>query len=59
MWDTIAGQAKSTRLAAMAARLPAGRVGTAGDVAQAVLALIGNPFITGTVLHVDGGQRLV
>ena len=43
----------------MAARLLAGRVGTAGDVAQAVLALIGNPFITGTVLHVDGGQRLV
>jgi len=59
IWDTIAGQAKSIRLAAMAARLPAGRVGTAGDVAQAVLALIGNQFITGTVLHVDGGQRLV
>ena len=43
----------------LAARLPAGRVGTPGDVAQAVLALIGNPFMTGTVVHVDGGQRLV
>src|SRR5690348_2624733 len=59
IWDTIAGQAKSARLAGMAARLPAGRVGTPGDVAQAVLALIGNPFIPGTVLHVDGGQQLV
>jgi NAD(P)-dependent dehydrogenase (short-subunit alcohol dehydrogenase family) len=59
IWDTIAGQAKSERLDAMAARLPAGRVGRPGDVAQAVLALIGNPFMTGTVVHVDGGQRLV
>ena len=59
IWDTIAGEAKPARLDAMAARLPAGRVGTPGDVAQAVLGLIGNPFITGTVVHVDGGQRLV
>jgi NAD(P)-dependent dehydrogenase (short-subunit alcohol dehydrogenase family) len=59
IWDTIAGEAKQARLDAMAARLPAGRVGRPGDVAQAVLALIGNPFITGTLVHVDGGQRLV
>jgi NAD(P)-dependent dehydrogenase (short-subunit alcohol dehydrogenase family) len=59
IWDTIAGEAKSARLEAMAARLPVGRVGTPGDVAQAVLALIGNQFMTGTVVHVDGGQRLV
>jgi NAD(P)-dependent dehydrogenase (short-subunit alcohol dehydrogenase family) len=59
VWDTIAGEARSARLDAMAARLPAGRVGTPGDIAQAVLALIGNPFMTGTVVHVDGGQRLV
>jgi NAD(P)-dependent dehydrogenase (short-subunit alcohol dehydrogenase family) len=43
----------------MAARLPAGRVGTPADIAQAISALITNPFITGTVLHADGGQRLV
>ena len=43
----------------MAARLPAGGWGHQVMSAQAVLALIGNPFITGTVLHVDGGQRLV
>jgi NAD(P)-dependent dehydrogenase (short-subunit alcohol dehydrogenase family) len=59
IWDAIAGPAKQARLDAMAARLPAGRVGRPDDVAQAVLAVIGNPFITGTVIHVDGGQRLV
>jgi len=59
IWDTIAGPAKQARLDAMAARLPGGRVGTPDDVAQAVLAVISNPFITGTVLHVDGGQRLI
>jgi NAD(P)-dependent dehydrogenase (short-subunit alcohol dehydrogenase family) len=59
IWDTIAGDGKAARLDAMASRLPAGRVGQPADVAQAILALIRNPFITGTVLHVDGGQRLV
>jgi NAD(P)-dependent dehydrogenase (short-subunit alcohol dehydrogenase family) len=59
IWDTLAGAGKAETLAAMAARLPAGRVGRPEDVAQAVLALVGNTFITGTVLHVDGGHRLV
>jgi NAD(P)-dependent dehydrogenase (short-subunit alcohol dehydrogenase family) len=59
LWDTIAGEGKTERLAGMAARLPAGRVGQPGDVAQAFLSLMRNGFITGTVLHVDGGQRLV
>ncbi|WP_279581887.1 SDR family oxidoreductase [Fodinicola feengrottensis] len=43
----------------MAARLPAGRIGSPADIAEAVLALVHNGFITGTVLHVDGGHRLV
>ena len=38
---------------------PVGRVGTPEDVAQAFLAVMRNPFVTATVLHVDGGQRLV
>lgn len=59
IWDTIAGDGKTARLDAMAARLPGGRVGTPEDVARAVLALTGNSFITGTLVHVDGGQRLV
>ena len=39
--------------------LPAKRVGTADDVAQAMLMLMTNPYITGEVLHIDGGGRFV
>jgi NAD(P)-dependent dehydrogenase (short-subunit alcohol dehydrogenase family) len=40
-----------------AAALPAGRVGTAEDIAHAALFLATNTFVTGTVLEVDGGIR--
>jgi len=59
IWDTLAGDAKPERLAAMAARLPAGRVGTPADLAAAYAAVLDNGFVTGTVVHVDGGHRLV
>ena len=59
IWETIAGDAKSERLAAMAARLPARRVGTPADLAAAYAAVLDNGFVTGTVVHVDGGHRLV
>jgi NAD(P)-dependent dehydrogenase (short-subunit alcohol dehydrogenase family) len=39
----------------MATALPAGRVGTADDIAAAVLFLVTTSFVTGTVLAVDGG----
>jgi NAD(P)-dependent dehydrogenase (short-subunit alcohol dehydrogenase family) len=39
------------------AALPVGRAGTGRDVAQAILFLMTNGFVTGTVLDVDGGQR--
>lgn len=59
VWDAIAGAGKDARLAAMAARLPVGRIGRPEDIARAFLAVMRNPFITGTVLHADGGHRLV
>jgi NAD(P)-dependent dehydrogenase (short-subunit alcohol dehydrogenase family) len=59
IWDTLAGAAKHERLDAMAARLPVGRIGRPEDVAQAFLAVLANGFLTGEVLHVDGGHRLV
>ena len=59
LWDKIAGDSRAEWLAAMAARLPAGRIGQPADVAQAFLALTRNAFITGTLVHADGGQRLV
>ncbi|QSF44955.1 SDR family oxidoreductase [Paenibacillus tianjinensis] len=51
--------ARSAFYSTTAARLPVQRIGTAEDVAEAVLYLIHNGFVTGTVLHVDGGHRLV
>jgi NAD(P)-dependent dehydrogenase (short-subunit alcohol dehydrogenase family) len=59
IWDTVAGSGKDATLEAMARRLPAGRIGRPDDIARAFLALMRNPFITATVLHADGGQRLV
>ncbi|MFB8274873.1 SDR family oxidoreductase [Nocardia colli] len=59
IWDTIAGPAKSERHQQLSARLPIGRIGHPTEIAQAMLAVMHNPFITGTVLHADGGHRLV
>jgi hypothetical protein len=42
----------------MAARLPAGSARPLTS-RRRVLALTVNPFITGTVVHVDGGQVFV
>lgn len=59
IWDTVAGEKKYEMQAQMANRLPVGRIGRPDDIAQAVLSIMANGFITGTVVHVDGGQRLV
>lgn len=40
-------------------RLPVKRIGLAEEVAQAAVLLMTNGFITGEVLHIDGGGRLV
>ncbi|MBN8509212.1 MAG: SDR family oxidoreductase [Burkholderiales bacterium] len=44
---------------AMAALVPVQRVGTPDDVAAAVELCVANGFVTGTVIDVDGGRRLV
>ncbi|MBY5560289.1 SDR family oxidoreductase [Rhizobium leguminosarum] len=59
IWSFVAGDAKQATLDAMAQRLPAGRVGRPDDIADAIRFLIGNGFTTGTILHVEGGHRLV
>jgi len=59
VWDTLAGPGKVERLAAMAERLPVGRIGRPEDLAEAFAAVQRNHFMTGSVLHVDGGHRLV
>lgn len=59
IWTFVAGDRKDETLRAMAERLPVGRVGKADDIADAIGFLIGNGFTTGTVLHVEGGHRLI
>ena len=41
----------------LAALHPVGRMGEVRDVVEAVLFLEGAPFVTGEILHVDGGQH--
>ncbi|WP_030056167.1 MULTISPECIES: SDR family oxidoreductase [Streptomyces] len=57
-WDGL-GADKDAFLQGVAARNPARRVGSPEDLLKAVFYAIDNPYVTGTVLHVDGGGRLV
>lgn len=59
IWDHIGGTDSKQRQQDMGARLPVGRIGRPEDIADAMLSLMRNPFITGTVLHADGGHRLI
>jgi NAD(P)-dependent dehydrogenase (short-subunit alcohol dehydrogenase family) len=59
IWDAVADGNKGAVQAAMATRLPVRRLGTPEDLAQAYLFLMQNGFATGTIVHVDGGHRLV
>jgi len=59
IWEFVAGDRKDETLNAMAERLPVGRVGKPDDIADAISFLMGNGFTTGTILHVEGGHRLV
>jgi NAD(P)-dependent dehydrogenase (short-subunit alcohol dehydrogenase family) len=42
--------------AALDAMHPLGHMGDISDIVGAVLYLEGAPFVTGEILHVDGGQ---
>ena len=41
---------------ALSCRQPLGHVGQVSDIVEAILFLESSPFITGEILHVDGGQ---
>jgi len=58
-WDQMPAQARAELFRQEAAALPVGRIGQADDVAKAVLLLVENGFVTGTVLACDGGLHLL
>ena len=57
--DEILGPQRNEILAAAAARLPVKRIGSADEVADAVLFLMKNGYVTGITLTIDGGGLLV
>jgi NAD(P)-dependent dehydrogenase (short-subunit alcohol dehydrogenase family) len=57
-WDELPGEARQETFATFAQRALVRRNGQPEDVAQAIVAVIENDFITGVVLPCDGGLRL-
>jgi NAD(P)-dependent dehydrogenase (short-subunit alcohol dehydrogenase family) len=56
---TADGAERDTIITNRTAILPGRRVGTADEVAQVILMLMTNNYVTGEVMHVDGGDRFV
>src|SRR5258708_4864219 len=57
LWDAFGPQREA--ILASGATLPVGRIGRPEEVAEAVLFLMSNGFVTGAVLPIDGGGSLV
>ncbi|KAM3113988.1 SDR family oxidoreductase [Phormidesmis sp. 146-33] len=59
MWQGVPEEQREAFFATVREQLPVKRMGSSEDMANAVLYLMQNNFVTGTVLHVDGGHRLI
>ncbi len=57
--DALVGEHKAALLEREVARQPVKRVGTPEDIADAVLFLMKNGYVTGITLTVDGGRMLI
>ena len=58
-WNWLTSEVKEETFNRFAQACPVGRVGQPEDIAQAIVFLIGNTFMTGCVIECDGGLRLV
>ncbi|MDF9412594.1 SDR family oxidoreductase [Brevibacillus laterosporus] len=52
-------EARNSLYEAVASKLPVKRIGQPVDVAQGVMYLLHNDFVTGTTLHIEGGHILL
>lgn len=57
-WAGMSDSDRQAMFSATANALPVGRIGHVDDLAHAALAILENGFVTGTVMHVDGGARI-
>jgi NAD(P)-dependent dehydrogenase (short-subunit alcohol dehydrogenase family) len=59
MYDVLGSEARTEILTEVARSLPGGRIGRPDEVADAIVFLLGNHYMNGEVLHIDGGGRFV
>jgi len=57
-WSFLPDDQRQAQFTAAAGSVPAGRIGTAADVAGAVAYLIGASLVTATILPMDGGYTV-
>jgi NAD(P)-dependent dehydrogenase (short-subunit alcohol dehydrogenase family) len=57
-WNRVPESFRNDFFAQSAASAPAGRIGQPEDVAGAIVFLIQNTFVTGSIIDCDGGARL-
>ena len=57
--DLLPGADRETIKAKVRENFPARRIGMPADIGHAALFLMTNPFVTGTVVEVSGGELLV
>jgi NAD(P)-dependent dehydrogenase (short-subunit alcohol dehydrogenase family) len=59
MWAFMGDDERDALRRQVREALPAGRIGTVEDIGQAAAFLMTNPYVTGAVLEVSGGESLV
>lgn len=57
-WNRMPAGRKDAIFRQTAATLPVGRLGKPEDVAEAIVFVVTNSFMTGTVIECDGGGRI-
>lgn len=57
-WSGMLEEQRNAVFAQFAAAVPVGRIGQPEDIAKAVLFLVDDTFMTGTIIECDGGLRI-
>lgn len=58
LWSGMSDEARAAKFEAIAAKLPAKRIGRPEDLANAIVYLVTTPFATGSTVLVDGGGAI-